>query len=110
MHIIWSEEIDEILGFYGVSLECVGVKNWALERDNALQAIYKLEILGIPILGGDVYRMVDNMPQLTYDNWFCDKYDHELAPAFLERSLELARKYICSYLTDDALFAIVPRI
>lgn len=51
MSIVWSEQIDSILS-YGVSLDCVEIKNWALGRDDALRAINELEILGVSILGG----------------------------------------------------------
>ncbi len=71
MSVIWSEKIDSILNS-GVSLACVGVKNWALERDDALRAICELKALGVPILGGDVYQLVGEVIEQSYDNWYCE--------------------------------------
>lgn len=51
MGAIWSEQIDYILSC-GVSLECLGVRNWTLGRDVALRAIYELKNFGVSILGG----------------------------------------------------------
>ncbi len=109
MSVIWSEQIDSILG-YGISLSCVGVKNWALGRDDAIRAINELEALGFPVLGGDVYQLVDESPEQTYDNWYCDQESGELNSAFLKRSSEKARCYIGSYSMSGALFSIVPKI
>jgi hypothetical protein len=109
MSVIWSEQIDSILS-YGISLSCVGVKNWALERDNALRAVNELEALGFPVLGGDVYQLVDEFPEQTYDNWYCDQEPGELDYAFLKRSSEKARGYIGSCSMSGALFSIVPKV
>ncbi|EAN8157777.1 hypothetical protein AUB46_21630, partial [Salmonella enterica subsp. enterica serovar Typhimurium var. 5-] len=54
MCILWSKEIDSILNI-GISLESLGVKNWALNRKNALDVLHHFESLNICVLGGDVY-------------------------------------------------------
>lgn len=109
MSVIWSEQIDSILSC-GISLDCVGIKNWALRRDDAIRAINELEALGVPILGGDVYQLVDGAAEQTYDNWYCDQESGELGSTFLKRSLDRAKSYICNYSMSGALFAIVPKV
>ncbi|WP_313025151.1 Imm40 family immunity protein [Pseudomonas lopnurensis] len=108
MSVIWSEQIDSILSC-GISLDCVGIKNWALERDDALCAINELEALEVPILGGDVCQLIDGAIELTYDNWYCDQEPGELDSEFLKRSSDRARRYICNYSMGKPLFVIVPK-
>lgn len=109
MSVIWSEQIDPILS-RGISLEHLGVRNWGLRRDDALGAIYDLEALGIPILGGDVYQLIGEIAEQTYDSWYCDQAPDELDSVFLKRSLDKAANYICSYLMQREIFALVPKI
>lgn len=109
MNNIWSSEVDVILSV-GVSLECIGIKNWALSRNEAISAICELETHGVPILGGDVYHLVNGVAEQTYDNWYCDRDANELASEFLRRSVSKAKSYIENYKVDGALFAIVPMI
>ncbi|TBV02304.1 Imm40 family immunity protein [Stutzerimonas kirkiae] len=109
MSVIWSEQIDSILSC-GASLDCVGIKNWALRRDDAIRAINELEALGVPVLGGDVYQLLDGGAEQTYDNWYCDQEFGELDSVFLKRSLDRAKSYICNCSISGALFAIVPKV
>ena len=109
MSVIWSERIDPILG-RGVSLDHLGVRNWALGRDDALRAIYELEACGIAILGGDIYKLVGGKAEQTYDSWYCDQGPGESDSVFSKRSSDKAKSYICSYLMPEGLFAIVPKI
>lgn len=95
----------------GRSLEEVGVENWALSKKQALDALIKLEAHKIVVLGGDVYKIVNEIPQMTYDNWCCDPKKNESSENYLLRSLEESEKYISNYsFTGDGskiLFAIV---
>lgn len=50
-------KIDPILS-RGMSLDYLGVRNWALGPGGALNAISELEALGVAILGRDVYQLV----------------------------------------------------
>jgi hypothetical protein len=109
MSVIWSEQIDPILSC-GVSLEHLGVRNWALGRDDALRAIYELEAFGIAILGGDVYQLVGETAEQTYDSWYCDQGPDEPDSVFIKRSSDKAKNYIFSYLLQEGLFALVPKI
>ncbi|MGF0237456.1 Imm40 family immunity protein [Rhodococcus sp. IEGM1300] len=108
MSIVWSEQIDPILS-RGISLEHLGVRNWALGRDDALHAIYELEAFGIAILGGDVYKLVGEKAEQTYDSWYCDQGPDESDSVFSKRSSDKAKNYIFSYLMPEGLFAIVPK-
>lgn len=109
MSIIWSEQIDSILNC-GVSLDCMGIKNWALARDGAISAIKELEFIGVPILGGDVYLLVDGGAEQTYDSWYFNQEIGEPSSVFLKRSSDRARSYISNYPVNGVLFSIVPRV
>lgn len=107
MSFVWSEKIDSILSV-GFFLDSLGIRNWALRRDEALAAIDQLEALGVPILGGDVYQLVNELPEHTYDSWYCDRGADEADPTYLRRSADEARRYIQAYLVGQAVFSIVP--
>ncbi|KRP51148.1 Imm40 family immunity protein [Pseudomonas trivialis] len=109
MNIIWSEQIDPILS-KGIPLDNLGVRNWALGREDALNAICELEAFGIAILGGDVYKLVGEKAEQTYDSWYCDQGPDESDYIFSKRSSDKAKSYIFSYLMPKGLFAIVPKI
>ena len=104
-----SNKIDSILSI-GIPLEDIGVKNWALNKENALTAIEKLEVEDTPILGGDVYELVNNKLQMNYDNWFCDKLANESKSEFLSRSILKAKNYINNHNKVEAqiYFVLVP--
>lgn len=110
MKIIWSVEIDNVLKC-GRSLEKIGVQNWALEKEQALAAIFKFTALQIPILGGDVCEFMDGILQYNLDSWHCDQLLYEPKIDFVARSLEQAKQYIEGYksITDRLVFfAFVP--
>jgi predicted aspartyl protease len=107
--IIWSREVDDILSV-GLSLKDIEINNWALNRDEAITAILKLYSLEIPILGGDVYKIVDDCFDFTYDSWCCDKNIGETDSQYLKRSIDESLQYIKNYLDDNVFFAIVPKI
>lgn len=109
MGVIWSERVDLVLRS-GVSLECIGVKNWALGRNESLQAICDLEYLGVPILGGDVYELINGAAEHNYASWHCGQREGEPDIDFLQRSLDEEKSYVARYLIDSALFAVVPKI
>lgn len=91
----------------GISLNCIGVENWALTRSQALAA---LENLNSTVLGGDVIQFVKNAPRYTYDNWFCEMEDGESTTAFATRSLVVAKSFISDYRNADVqepFFALV---
>lgn len=110
MDTIWSKESDAILRV-GRSLEDIGVRNWALTREQTLIALDQFGAEGIAILGGDVYEIQREGLQLNYDNWYCDRKDSESESSFVYRSIAKAREYITNYKLDqdkECFFAIVP--
>jgi hypothetical protein len=110
MGTIWSNTADAILSV-GRSLADVGVRNWALTREQALAAFDQLLAAGIGVFGGDVYKEKSGNIQISYDNWYCDPDPGEQKSEFAVRSVAKAREYIIKYKTwsDEAfLFAIVP--
>ena len=111
MKTIWSEKVDEVLKI-GRCLESIGIKNWALEKKEALCVLRQFLDLGIPVLGGDVYVEKNNTIESTYDSWHCDLALAESQLEFIIRSNVVARNYIETYLVDTnpVLFALVPKI
>jgi hypothetical protein len=111
MEHIWSGEIDSILSV-GRTLNSVGVRNWALDRDAALAALEQLSAMQVAVLGGDVYAVSGVNVESNYDNWYCNRDGGEAEIDFIERSIAKARDYIANYQASagSVLFAIVPSV
>lgn len=111
MPTLWSPEVDAILCI-GVPLAEGGVMNWALSRQDAINAIDRLMAMDTAILGGDVYAVDQKGSSLTYDNWFCERRPNESDVEFVKRSGEVARTYVQTYPVKDGIyhFAIVPEV
>ena len=110
MKPVWSNQIDIILGS-GHPLNEIGVNNWALQKDEALNALIELAKIQVPILGGDVCELTNGVIQYNYDNWYCDKNLQETKLAFVLRSIAKAKQYIENYQSkypDKIFFALVP--
>ncbi|MDP2890916.1 MAG: Imm40 family immunity protein [Bacteroidota bacterium] len=110
MEPVWSNQIDKILKV-GHSLDNVGVQNWALTKDQALNALEQFSTLEISILGGDVYEYVDGIIRSSYDSWYCDSHSGEAKRDFVKRSIEKAKSYIEAYKVEDVnkvFFVFVP--
>ena len=92
----WPKNIKSILsaGFY---LKSIGINNWALDKEQALTALDEAEEKGIAVLGGDVYEIVEGVPESNYDNWFCEPFEGELFSDFVVRSIDETRKYLENY-------------
>ena len=102
--------INDILKI-GVSLESIGVKNWALSKEDAINALNRFYELKIPILGGDVCENFNGVIQYNYDNWYCDRQPNESQLDFVNRSIATARDYINNYHSENIekiFFALVP--
>lgn len=92
----WSEKIKSILSS-GLSLDNIGVNNWALDKQQTIDALNDFKKQGIAVLGGDVYEIIDGTPESNYDNWYCDQNDGESFKDFSDRSIASARKYVNDY-------------
>jgi Immunity protein 40 len=110
MHVVWSKKADEILN-KGISLDSIGIKNWGLSREAALESLDQFLYYNIPVLGGDVCESENGVIKYNYDNWYCDRNLGESDADFIVRSIQVARDYIEKYnmqSTNQILFVIVP--
>ncbi|MFL5811571.1 MAG: Imm40 family immunity protein [Flavisolibacter sp.] len=104
------KEIEEVLKV-GTPLFDVGVHNWALTKSQVMLAIERLRSLEIPILGGDVYEIINGVLQSNYDNWYCDALPDETQKNFVRRSINKAISFIETYKPQDPIevfFVLVP--
>jgi hypothetical protein len=109
MNSIWTNEINSILGV-GFPMDNIGTNNWALIREDAIEAVDKLGDIGVAILGGDVLRIDGENISYSYDNWLCNRDDDESDLGFRNKSIAITKKYIADYKKSEScfLFAIVP--
>jgi len=110
MKNIWSKKTEEILK-KGKSLFDIGVNNWALTKVEVITAIDEFSSQHIPILGGDVYEVINGVFQSNYDNWYCEPLPEETRSEFVNRSVNKAKKYIEDYKAkelDKIFFVLVP--
>lgn len=108
----WPKEIVSILSV-GRSLKDDGINNWGLTRNQALKAIDQLFNLKIPVLGGDLLKVINGRSNHTYDNWSCDQNDGESDADYLVRSKTEAMQFINIYVPEsreDLLIELVPRL
>lgn len=92
----WSSKIKSIISI-GLPLENIGIKNWALNRAQALATLEEFQKHGIAVLGGDVYEMLDGALEPNYDNWYCEQNNEESFLDFSKRSIIDARTYLNNY-------------
>lgn len=78
----------------GISLEPLGIAEYAWEKNLVIEILNILNDKRIPVLGGDVYKIVDNEIKSTYDGWYIDKDE---TPEFVRKSLDMAKSYIEEY-------------
>jgi hypothetical protein len=112
MKPFWSTTVDEILNV-GIPLSDVGIRNWALTKNDALTSLDQLLAEGVAVLGGDVFALRAERLESNYDNWFCDRAPDEEQSAFVARSINKAKDYVMRYpasSTDEFFFALVPAI
>ncbi|MBB6125112.1 Imm40 family immunity protein [Sphingobium subterraneum] len=87
--------------------ESNGIKNWALTRSQALNALSQLMATGWPILGGDIIQHAGgNSFTYTYENWHCEMQHDEQSEDFLARSIQVARSHIL-HLDDVSKFVVL---
>ena len=109
-NFVWSKEIDDLFA-QGRYLGDIGIKNWALLQEQALNVIARLELLGVPILGGDVYYLSGKKLQPALDNWYINRERQESLSDFVTRSITVSRDYVRHFRPrsgDVALFVIIP--
>lgn len=96
----WSKKVESIISS-GVALHDTGVSNWALSKEQALNALDKFEVEKISVLGGDVYELNDGELESNYDNWYCDREPDESLENYVTRSINKARAYISNYRSQN---------
>lgn len=103
-----KKDVDAILN-KGISLERQNINEYAFSKENVLKIIRQLEQINIGIAGGDVYKRKKKFFIPTYDNWQCDIQAGETENEYVQRSCDVALKYIANYHTDlNIFFVIVP--
>ncbi|GHV03681.1 hypothetical protein AGMMS50229_03410 [Campylobacterota bacterium] len=101
---------DDILSV-GISLEHLGIKNWALSQFETLKALDRFESMQIPILGGDVCELRNGRIEYNYDNWYCNRLANEFNLNYITRSIDKAREYVKKYPIreyDKIFFVLTP--
>ena len=91
----------------GISLHQMGINNWALTKEQALLVLDTLKNKMIPVLGGDIYTIVNEFPIPSYDNWFCNKNKNETISDYSERSINIAIQYIKNYQSNQKVFFVL---
>jgi hypothetical protein len=77
-------------------LEEPGVVDVAWSYEDALWVIEMCYQAGYAVLGGEVYHLDQNRPEVTYDSWYIDQKG-QCWDAYLVQSKEAAVTYISNY-------------
>jgi hypothetical protein len=99
--MLMPKQYSEILTSKGRDLKHLGIKEVALLRSDALDAIKSLEGHQIAVLGGDVYRDENGRLSPTYHNWFCEQRADENPMEFTKRSQQIALDSVQKYKTSE---------
>lgn len=92
-----SKNIKDFLFKQGHSLSTVGVDGIGFMRKDALQLVELLSEVSLPILGGDVYFLMNGYIEVSYDNWYCQQLPSEDSVHYHMRTYSVAEDYIKSY-------------
>ena len=104
------ENYKRILAARGVGLDGLGLREVALRRSDAIDAIDALRAGSVPILGGDVYSEREGTIEPAYANWHVDQDSGEGETDFAERSCLKAESYVEMYPRtsgEEPLFVLV---
>lgn len=93
----------------------IDLSNWrineiAYPQEEALKVLSTIKQECIPVLGGDVLTIINGIPTYTYDGWSCNRNENETLKDYVERSYNVAYKYISQYHSksnDNYLFTII---
>lgn len=86
-----------------VSLELLGVNGFAYPRKEALKIANGYFNSNKPILGGDVYKLVNGRIESTSDSWYCDRKESESPYDYVVRSYHITCDYIRDYPGNDSI-------
>ena len=87
----------ELLNTRGLQIDFGSQASVCLTRDNAIVALELLREEGAIVLGGDVFKLLENKFTPAYANWHCDEISAETKQAFSQRSILVALDYIKNY-------------
>lgn len=91
-----------------VSLEFLSVNGFAYPRKEALKIANGYFNSNKPILGGDVYKLVNGRIESTSDSWYCDRKESESPYDYVVRSYHTTCDYIRNYpAKTNTFFSIV---
>ena len=91
-----------------VSLDLLGVNDFAYPRKEALKIANGYFNSNTPILGGDVYKLVNGRIESTSDSWYCDRKESESPYDYVVRSYHTTCDYIRNYpAKTNTFFSIV---
>lgn len=91
-----------------VSLEFLSVNGFAYPRKEALKIANGYFNSNKPILGGDVYKLVNGRIESTSDSWYCDRKESESPYDYVVRSYHITCDYIRNYpAKTNTFFSIV---
>jgi hypothetical protein len=92
-----KQEIKEKITRKSISLEKYGLNDLAWNKEDAENLINSIMKDRIGILGGDVYRLMQNCLEPLYDNWACEPGATESEEEYYLRSKSESLKYIEAY-------------
>tara|TARA_R110002095_G_scaffold183233_1_gene160421 strand:- start:320 stop:694 length:375 start_codon:yes stop_codon:yes gene_type:complete len=90
-----DEEIEALLR-RGMWMGKDGPPSWALTVDQLNAVLDKLQQLGVPILGGDLYEHVGGVLRSAYMSWYSDLKADETEAEYACRSVAETREYLKS--------------
>ena len=96
----------------GIPLSTInpGSQEIALPRDATIEALRMLKDSPIAVIGGDVLKLSGGLLTYTYENWFCNKKEGELASQYACRCLQYSMEYVMNFDSKgafDPLFVFV---
>lgn len=77
-----------------ISLKELGILEYAWNVDDVKRIVATFDVNKIPILGGDVYKIIDSKVCQTYDSWYINKSSEN---DFYRISHEKTMSYILNY-------------
>ena len=80
-----------------ISLEEIGVDEYAWMWGDALEVIQALGSQGILILGGDVYSVSGGRASPTYDNWYVNPSNLVPTSEDIRKAQQLSDSYVRTY-------------
>lgn len=78
----------------------LGIDGIAYSYETAIMKVHSFVEQRIPIVGGDVFLLVDDSPTSTDDSWYCEQMFHESYIDYVYRSGKVALEYINNQLVE----------